>query len=87
MPALRSGKETPIHRSAVWTLICVADIFQLQVLHSAAAENGQGALFTGDQPQVCPDRRWVSFMYSYPNFVLSTQPACAGSLQRSSRLR
>jgi len=24
---------------------------------------------TGDMPQVCPDRRYVSFMYSYPNFV------------------
>jgi hypothetical protein len=40
-----------------------------QVLHDANAENGTGALFTGDQPQVCPDRRYVSFMYSYPNFV------------------
>jgi len=40
-----------------------------QVLHSAEAENRAGALFTGDQPQVCPDRRYVSFMYSYPNFV------------------
>lgn len=40
-----------------------------QVLHSAVAEHGEGALFTGDQPQVCPDRRYVSFMYSYPNFI------------------
>ena len=24
---------------------------------------------TGDMPQVCPDRRYVSFMYSYPNFI------------------
>ena len=24
---------------------------------------------TGDMPQVCPDRRYISFMYSYPNFV------------------
>lgn len=40
-----------------------------QVLHSAQLENGRGALFTGDQPQVCPDKRYVSFMYSYPNFV------------------
>jgi len=49
-----------------------------QVLHSAQAENGQGALFTGDQPQVCPDRRYVSFMYSYPNFV----PLDAASVRR-----
>ena len=26
-------------------------------------------LFAGDLPQVCMDRRWVSFMYSYPNYV------------------
>jgi hypothetical protein len=24
---------------------------------------------TGDMPQVCPDRRFVSFMYSYPNLI------------------
>ncbi len=52
------------------TLIRVGGHFPgFQVLHSAEAENGQGALFTGDQPQVCPDRRYVSFMYSYPNFI------------------
>jgi len=61
------------------TLICVGGHFPgFQVLHSAPAENGQGALFTGDQPQVCPDRRWVSFMYSYPNFV----PLNAAGLRR-----
>jgi hypothetical protein len=49
-----------------------------QVLHSAEAENGAGALFTGDQPQVCPDRRFVSFMYSYPNYV----PLDAASVRR-----
>lgn len=29
----------------------------------------RGALFTGDTIQVCPDRRSVSFMYSYPNYI------------------
>jgi len=52
------------------TLIRVGGHFLgFQVLHSAEAEHGQGALFTGDQPQVCPDQRYVSFMYSYPNFI------------------
>lgn len=61
------------------TLIRVGGHFRgFQVLHSAKAENGQGALFTGDQPQVCFDRRYVSFMYSYPNFV----PLDAGSVRR-----
>jgi hypothetical protein len=40
-----------------------------QVLHWPAGADGRGVLFSGDQPQVCMDRRWVSFMYSYPNFV------------------
>jgi hypothetical protein len=61
------------------TLIRVGGHFPgFQVLHSAASEHGQGALFTGDQPQVCPDRRYVSFMYSYPNFI----PLDAASVRR-----
>jgi hypothetical protein len=52
------------------TLIRVGGHFPgFQLLHSSEAESGKGALFTGDQPQVCPDRRYVSFMYSYPNFI------------------
>jgi hypothetical protein len=62
-----------------FTLIRLGGHFAgFQVLHAASAENGQGALFTGDQPQVCPDHRYVSFMYSYPNFV----PLDAGSVRR-----
>ena len=40
-----------------------------QVLHWADGENGAGALLSGDILQVVPDRRWVSFMYSYPNLI------------------
>ncbi|WKA56486.1 MBL fold metallo-hydrolase [Planococcus shixiaomingii] len=29
----------------------------------------QGVLLTGDIVRVVADRRWVSFMYSYPNFI------------------
>lgn len=39
------------------------------VLHWPAGAGGKGALFTGDIIQVVPDRRWVSFMYSYPNLI------------------
>lgn len=39
------------------------------VLHWADGAGGGGALFTGDILQVVQDRRWVSFMYSYPNLV------------------
>jgi hypothetical protein len=40
-----------------------------QVLHWAGGENGHGALFTGDIFTVVMDRRWTSFMYSYPNHI------------------
>lgn len=39
------------------------------VLHHAAGEDGRGALFSGDILQVVLDRRYVSFMYSYPNYI------------------
>ena len=40
-----------------------------QVLHWAGGQEGRGALFSGDILTVVPDRRWVSFMYSYPNLI------------------
>lgn len=39
------------------------------VLHWPAGADGRGALLSGDIVQVLPDRRWVSFMYSYPNLI------------------
>jgi hypothetical protein len=45
------------------------------VLHWPAGAEGKGALLTGDTIQVVPDRHWVSFMYSYPNYIpLSANP-------------
>jgi glyoxylase-like metal-dependent hydrolase (beta-lactamase superfamily II) len=40
-----------------------------QVLHWSAAEGGKGALMTGDIAMVAQDRRHVSFMYSFPNYI------------------
>ena len=39
------------------------------VLHWPAGVSGRGALLAGDILQVASDRRWVSFMYSFPNYV------------------
>ncbi len=39
------------------------------MLHWPAGANGAGILLTGDIIQVVSDRRWVSFMYSYPNLI------------------
>jgi len=40
-----------------------------QVLHWAGADAGASALFTGDIFTVVHDRRWMSFMHSYPNLI------------------
>lgn len=40
-----------------------------QVAHWPAGAGGKGVLLAGDQPYVCQDRRWVSFMWSYPNMI------------------
>lgn len=53
-----------------------------QVLHSLAHGEGRGALFAGDQPRPCMDRRWVSFMFSYPNFIPLGPQAIRGVVQR-----
>jgi glyoxylase-like metal-dependent hydrolase (beta-lactamase superfamily II) len=39
------------------------------VLHWAGGGQGRGALLSGDVIQVCPDRKSVSFMYSFPNYI------------------
>jgi hypothetical protein len=53
-----------------------------QVLHWPAGAGGQGVLLAGDQPYVCQDRRWVSFMYSYPN-LLPLGPAAVRQIVKS----
>jgi hypothetical protein len=40
-----------------------------QVVHWPAGAEGKGVLLTGDILQVVSDRRYVSFMYSYPNLI------------------
>jgi hypothetical protein len=50
-----------------------------QVLHWAGGEGGNGALLSGDILTVVPDRRWVSFMYSYPNLI----PERPGAIMRA----
>jgi hypothetical protein len=58
--------ETKVIGSGLTLIRLGAHFKGFQVLHRAL--NG-GDLMTGDMPQVCPDRRYVSFMYSYPNYI------------------
>jgi hypothetical protein len=48
------------------------------VLHWAEGAEGRGLLLTGDTIYTVRDRRWVTFMYSYPNIV----PLDPGSVRR-----
>lgn len=45
------------------------------VLHWAGGAGGRGALLAGDVVAPVADRRWVSFMYSYPNLIPLSRPA------------
>ena len=48
------------------------------VLHWPAGANGKGALLTSDILTVVQDRRYLSFMHSYPNLI----PLGAGAIDR-----
>ncbi len=48
------------------------------VLHWAAGAGGRGAVLSGDNLQVVQDRRYVSFMRSYPNYT----PLAAAAVRR-----
>lgn len=50
-------------------------------LHWTSGADGRGALFTGDTINVVPDRRFVSFMRSYPNLIPLPASAINGILQ------
>jgi glyoxylase-like metal-dependent hydrolase (beta-lactamase superfamily II) len=45
------------------------------VLHWADGAQGQGILLSGDSITVVQDRRYVSFMYSYPNLIPLSEQA------------
>lgn len=48
------------------------------ILHWVDANNPQGSIFTGDTIMVVADRRYVSFMYSFPNLI----PLSANKVQQ-----
>jgi glyoxylase-like metal-dependent hydrolase (beta-lactamase superfamily II) len=49
-----------------------------QALHLSQTHDGKGALLTGDTMYVVADRRYVTFMRSYPNMI----PLSAAKVQR-----
>lgn len=67
----------PVPGSGLTLIRCGGHFPGSCVLHWRGAD-GAGALLTGDTIQVVADRRWVSFMYSYPNLI----PLDAASVNR-----
>jgi hypothetical protein len=69
-----SGETCALHDSL--TLIrCGGHFAGGAVLHWPNGAGGRGALLTGDILQVTMDRRFVSFMRSYPNLIPLPAPA------------
>ena len=72
-PAIRYWDGKPLELAPGVTLIqCGGHFIGSAVLHWAGGADGKGALFVGDSITVVPDRRFVSFMTSYPNLIPMT---------------
>lgn len=63
------GGETFKIGEAVTLIRCGGHFPGSSVLHWAAGAEGRGVLLTGDTIYVVSDRRYVTFMYSYPNAI------------------
>ena len=78
-PAIRfwEGETLPLHDDI--TLIRTGGHFEgATVLHWPAGAEGRGALLSGDVIAVVQDRRHVTFMRSFPNYI----PLAASSVRR-----
>ena len=69
-PAIRFWQGETLEIGDGLTLVRLGGHFKgAQVLHWAGGADGRGVLLAGDILQVVQDRRFVSFMYSYPNYI------------------
>ncbi len=77
--AIRSWDGSPLELADGVTLIqCGGHFDGSAVLHWRDGAEGKGALLVGDSITVVPDRRYVSFMTSYPNLI----PMSAAQVRR-----
>lgn len=82
-PSIKLWSETTFQVTPELTLINLGVHFAGgTVLHWAGGEAGKGALLSGDIVQVIPDRKFVGFMYSYPNLI----PERPGVVRRAAEL-
>jgi hypothetical protein len=77
-PAIKfwSGDTLPLARGV--TLICCGGHFAGGTVLHWAQGGGRGTLLSGDIVQIIPDRKFVTFMRSYPNMI----PLSAPSVER-----
>lgn len=69
-PAIVYWEEESYQVNAEITLIrCGGHFPGSSALHWSKGAGGKGVLLTGDTIMVVADRRWVTFMYSYPNTI------------------
>jgi hypothetical protein len=69
-PAVRTWAGTSMPLPGGLVLVHTGGHFEgQQVLLWPQGADGKGALLAGDQPNVCADRRWVTFMRSFPNYI------------------
>jgi glyoxylase-like metal-dependent hydrolase (beta-lactamase superfamily II) len=68
-PAVRLWEDRLEIADGVTLVQCGGHFEGSAVLHWAAGAEGRGALLVGDTVQVVRDRRFVSFMRSYPNLI------------------
>jgi hypothetical protein len=69
-PAVRFWQDETLALGEGLTLLRLGGHFKgAQVLHWAGGAGGKGVVLAGDVLQVVQDRRFVSFMYSYPNYT------------------
>ena len=76
--------EGAAHRlaSGLTLLHCGGHFAGSTVLHWAAGAEGRGALCTGDTLHVVEDHRYVTFMYSYVNYIPLSGPAVRQIIER-----
>ena len=73
-PAIEYWDGNPLELLPGATLIqCGGHFDGSAVLHWRDGADGKGALLVGDSITVVPDRRFVSFMTSYPNLIPMSQ--------------
>jgi glyoxylase-like metal-dependent hydrolase (beta-lactamase superfamily II) len=82
-PAIRFWRGETLQIGDGLTLIRLGGHFAgAQVLHWTGGADGRGVLLAGDILQVVQDRRFVSFMYSYPNYIPLPAATVRGMVER-----